>query len=242
MGCDAPAVRLRFGHPRRLGAGADRWRLYRTGDPPDRPSGPRGGDPPGGNAGRRPSGRGSQGRRAGLPHAGHDADQAHGRRPDRIHARTGHPRALHAQRHRHDRTDRDPARPAPWGVRRACRHQPVARGAGYPRMRAGRHSGRGQGRLPAVRDLADPDHWPRRAQRRRPRHHVCRPRDGQHGARAGRDQPAPRETGGLQRGPRDHARDGEEERRGHPGRPLQGRRRHEPGHGQGRPVDAWREP
>ena len=31
-----------------------------------------------------------------LPHAGHGADQAHGRGPHRIHARAGHPRALHA--------------------------------------------------------------------------------------------------------------------------------------------------
>ncbi len=36
-----------------------------------------------------------------LPHPGHHADQAHGRGPDRIHARAGHPRALHALRHRH---------------------------------------------------------------------------------------------------------------------------------------------
>ena len=104
---------------------------------------------------------------AGLPHAGHRADQAHGRGPDRISARAGHPRALHAFRHRHDRAHRDHPRPAARRLRRAGRHQPVARGPRHSRMRAGRHSRRRQGRLPAQRDLADPDHRPRRAQCRR---------------------------------------------------------------------------
>ena len=40
-------------------------------------------------------------------------------------------------------------------------------GLDIPGMRAGRHSRCRQGRLPALRDLADPDHRPRRAQYRR---------------------------------------------------------------------------
>jgi hypothetical protein len=53
MGRDAPADGLRLGHPRRLGDGADRRRLHRTGDPPHRPDRPAGRNPPGRDAGRR---------------------------------------------------------------------------------------------------------------------------------------------------------------------------------------------
>ena len=73
---------------------------------------------------------------AGLSRAGHDADQTHGRGPDRVHARAGHPRALHALRHRHARAHRDPARPPPRRLRRAGRHQPAcARGSTSPNAR-----------------------------------------------------------------------------------------------------------
>ena len=104
----------------------------------------------------------------------HGADQAHGRGPDRISARAGHPRALHALRHRHAGAHRDHPRPAPRRLRLPRRHQPAARGPRHPRMRLRRHPRRRQGGLPALRDLADPDHRPRRAQRRRPRHPLCR--------------------------------------------------------------------
>ena len=63
VGRDAPAVGLRLGHPRGLGARADRRRLRRAGDPPDRPRRPAGRDPPGLDAGRRPARRDPQGRR-----------------------------------------------------------------------------------------------------------------------------------------------------------------------------------
>ncbi len=156
---------------------ADRRRLRRAGDPPDRPDRSAGRDPPGAHPGRRPaSARSAQVARKRLPHAGHRADQAHGRGPDRIPARAGHPRALHALRHRHHGAHRDHPRPAPRRLRRAGRHQPAARGPRHSRMRAGRHPRRRQGRLPALRDLADPDHRPRRAQRRRPGHPLRRPR------------------------------------------------------------------
>jgi excinuclease ABC subunit B len=97
-----------------LGDGADRRRLRRAGHPPDRPDRPAGRNPPGRDAGRRlwstSPPRWLPPRR--LPHARHRADQAHGRGPDRIHARAGHPRALHALRHRHAGAHRDHPRPA----------------------------------------------------------------------------------------------------------------------------------
>ena len=51
--------------------------------------------------------------------------------------------------------------------------------------------------LPAVRDFAHPDHRPRGAQRKGPRHHVCRPDHRLDGARSGRDQPPPRQADRL---------------------------------------------
>ena len=59
-----PQTRLRLGHARRLGAGADRRRLRRAGDPPHRPDRSAGRGAPGQDAGRRPARRGARGRRA----------------------------------------------------------------------------------------------------------------------------------------------------------------------------------
>ena len=84
---------------------------------------------------------------------------------------------LPALGHRHARARRDPARPAPRRVRRAGRHQPAARRPRPAGSVAGRDSRRRQGRLPALGRRADPDLGPRRAQRQRPRHHVCRQDD-----------------------------------------------------------------
>ena len=89
---------------------------------------------------------------AGYRCAGHRADQTDGGGSDRIPARAGHPRALHAQRHRHHRAHRDHPRLAARRVRRAGRHQPAARGPRHSRMRAGRDPGRRQGRIFAQRD------------------------------------------------------------------------------------------
>ena len=113
----------------------------------------------------------------GPARAGHDPDQAHGRGPDRIHARGRHPRALHPFRRRNPGAHRDHPRPPAGRLRRAGRHQPAARGPRHPRMRAGRDPRRRQGRLPALADLADPDHRPRRAQHRRPGHPLRRQDD-----------------------------------------------------------------
>ena len=165
-----------------------------------------------------------------LSHAGDDADQAHGRGPHRISARARRARALHAFRHRHDRAHRDHPRPAPRRVRRAGRHQPVARGPRHSRMRAGRHPRRRQGRLPALGDLAGADHRPRRAQRRRPRDPLRRSDHRLDEARDGRDRPPPRQTGSLQRSQRHHAVVDQARHPGHPELglregPCDGRRR-----------------
>ena len=56
--------------PGPLGDGADRRRLRRAGDPPDRPDRSAGRDPPGAQPGRRPPRRGQGGRAPRLPHAG----------------------------------------------------------------------------------------------------------------------------------------------------------------------------
>ena len=63
-------------------------------------------------------------------------------------------------------------------------------GPRHSRMRAGRHSRRRQGRLPAQRNLADPDHRPRRAQCGRQRDPVCRRHHRLDGARHGRNRRA----------------------------------------------------
>ncbi len=92
-------------------------------------------------------------------------------------------RPLPAQRDRDARADRDPARPPQRLVRRAGRHQSVARRPRPARSLARGHPRRRQGRVPAQRDLADPDDRPRGAQRRGQGHHVRRRRHGIDGAR-----------------------------------------------------------
>ena len=161
--------------------------------------------PPRAHPGRRSRRRGARHRAGRLSLAGHGADQAHGGGPHRISARAGHSRPLHAQRYRHHRAHRDHPRSPPRRVRRAGRHQSAARGPRHSRMRAGRDPRRRQGRLSAQRDLADPDHRPRRAQCRRQGDPLCRHRDRLDGARDRRDQPPPREAGRVQHRERHHA-------------------------------------
>ena len=159
-------------------------------------------DPPIEDQARRGPGRGlhfggTQGRRQRLPHARHDADQTHGRGPDRVHARGGAARSLHAQRRRDLGAHRAHPRPSPRRLRRAGWHQPIARRPRYPRMRPRRDHGRRQGGLSALGDEPDPDDRPRRAQRRGPRHPLRRPDHRQHGTRDGRNRPPPVEAGGV---------------------------------------------
>ena len=73
--------------------------------------------------------------------AGHDADQAHGRGPDRVPRRARHPRALPALGHRDARARGDPPRPAARQVRRAGRASTCcARGSTCPKCRWWRSS------------------------------------------------------------------------------------------------------
>ena len=123
------------------------------------------------------------------------------------------------------RAHRDHPRPAARRLRRAGRHQPAARGPRHSGMRAGRDPRRRQGRLPAQRDVADPDHRPRRAQHRRQGDPLCRPGHRLDGARDGGDQPPPREAGGVQHRERHHAREHQEGHRRHPRQRLRARPR-----------------
>ena len=101
----------------------------------------------------------------------------------------------------------------------------LARGPRHSRMRAGGDPRRRQGRFPAQRDLADPDHRPRRAQRRRQGDPLCRPDDRLDGARDRRDQSPPRKAGRLQHRARHHAGEHQEEHRRHPRQRLRARPR-----------------
>ena len=96
MGRHAAADHGRLGDARRLGDRAGARRVRRAGDPPDRADRSAGRGAAGAHPGRRPGRRGAAGGGRRLPRARHRADQAHGRGPDRIPARAGHPRALHA--------------------------------------------------------------------------------------------------------------------------------------------------
>ena len=75
--------------PGPVGDERDRRRLLRAGDPPDRAHRPAGRDQAGRGPGRRPRQRSQADREEGLSHAGHHADQAHGRGPHRISPRGG---------------------------------------------------------------------------------------------------------------------------------------------------------
>ena len=143
-----------------------RGRGGRADHPADRARRSRGRGAAGGRPGRRPARRDPRAVAARRARAGDHAHQADGRGPDRLLRRAGRRGPLPALRHRHARARRDPARPAPGRVRRAGRHQPAARGPRPPRGVAGRDPRRGQGGLPALDALADPDHRARRAQRR----------------------------------------------------------------------------
>ena len=125
--------------------------------------------------------------------AGHDAHQAHGRRPDRLPARARRQGALPALRHRNGRARGDHPRPAPGRVRRARRHQPAARGARHSGGLAGRDPRRRQGRLPALRALADPDDRTRGAAYQRHGDPVCRHDHRLDAPRDRRDRAAPRD-------------------------------------------------
>ncbi len=91
-------------------------------------------------------------------------------------------------------------------VRRPGRNQPAARGPRPTRGVAGRRARRRQGRVPAQRDLADPDRRPRRAQPQRPGPLLRRPRHRLDPPHPGRDRAAPYQAGRLQPGARRSSR------------------------------------
>ena len=126
--------------------------------------------------------------------AGHHAHQAHGRGADRIPRRARRQGALPALRGRDGGAGGDHPRPAPGRVRRAGRHQPAARRSRPARGFAGRDPRRGQGRLPALGALADPDHGARGAPSQRHRDPLRRRDDRIDQARHRRDRPAPRQA------------------------------------------------
>ncbi len=130
--------------------------------------------------------------RARRARADHDADQAHGGGSHRVPRRARREGALPAFGHRHGRAHGDHPRSAPRQVRRAGRHQPAARGPRHAGGVAGRDPRRGQGRLPALGELADPDHRPRGAPPERPGDPVRGSDDRLDPARDRRDRPAPR--------------------------------------------------
>ncbi len=137
--------------------------------------------------------------------AGHDADQADGRGPDDLLPGARRQGPLPALGYRHARARRDPARSAPRRVRRAGRHQPAARRPRPAGSVAGGDPRRRQGRLPALGRRPDPDVGPRRAQRQRPRHHVCRQDDRLDAVGDQRDRAPAQAAGRIQRRARHHA-------------------------------------
>ena len=134
---------------------------------------------------------------------GHHADQEDVRGPHRLPPRRRHPHPLPPLRGRHAAAHRAAARAADGRVRRARRHQPAPRGPRPARGVAGRDPRRRQGGLPALRQVADPDHRPRGAQRVRPGPHVRRQDHAVDGEGDRRDQPSPRDPGRLQHRARD---------------------------------------
>ena len=139
-------------------------------------------------------------------------DQEDVRGPDRLPAGDGLQGALPALGDRHAGAHPDHPRPAPGRVRRAGGSQPAARGAGPARGLIGGDPRRRQGGLPARRDIADPDHRPRRAQHRGPGADVRRQGDPGDARGDRGDRPPPRDPARLQRGARDHRGD---DRQGH---------------------------
>ena len=148
---------------------------------------------------RRPARGDPAPRRAQRARARHDPDQEDGGGADRLPRRGGRAGALPALGRRHPASRRAAHRAARGRLRRARRHQPAARGPRPARGVARRDPRRRQGGLPALVDLAHPDHRPRRPQRVGRGAHVRRQPDRLDEARDRRDRPPPREAGRVQR-------------------------------------------
>ena len=107
VGCHAAADTLRVSDTGPVGAQRIRRRIRRAGYPTHRADRSAGRYSSGAYPGRRSGRRSAASSAQWLPGADHRAHQAHGRRLDRVFARAGHPRALHALGYRHHRTHRD---------------------------------------------------------------------------------------------------------------------------------------
>ena len=194
MGRDAPADRRGLGHPGQLGDGADRRRVRRAGDPPDRADRPAGEIRPVEDqvqdcidecrkvAARR------------LSHARHHADQAHGRGPHRIHARGGlRVRYMHSDVETLERIEL--IRDLRLGVYDVLVGINLLReGLDIPECGLVCILDADKEGFLRSETSPDPDHRPRRAQRRRPGDPLCRPHHRLHGTRDGRNRPPPRES------------------------------------------------
>ena len=99
-------------------------------------------------------------------------------------------------------------------IRRAGRHQPAARRAGFAGGFAGGDSRRGQGRVSAQRDELDPDRRPRRAPSPRRGDPLCRREDAKHPKVSRGFGISPQETARIQSGAQHHAAQRQPRRRG----------------------------
>ena len=161
-----------------------------------------------------------------LPGARYHPDQAHGRGPDRIHARG----RVCKVRYIHSDVDTLERIEIIRGLRLGVFDVLVGinllrEGTRHPGMRAGGDPRRRQGRLSALRDLAGSDHRPGGAQCGGPRDPLRRSHDGLHGARHRRDGPPAREAKSVQCRQRHHAGIHQEEYRRYPGERLRARSR-----------------
>ncbi len=95
-------------------------------------------------------------------------------------------------------------------------------GLDIPEVGAGRDPRRRQGGVPARLDQPDPDDRAGGAERRRQGADVRRPRERGDADRDRRDRPPPRDPGRLQRGARDHRRDGHQGHQRHVRLPRDG--------------------
>jgi excinuclease ABC subunit B len=221
-----PADGPRLGHPGQVGDGAHRRRLRRAGHPPHRPDRPAGRGPPG------HQGRGSQ-----VDDVIDEIRDRHAKGYRTLVTVLTKKMAedlteyMHEQgmRVRYMHSDVDT-----WSASRSsatCAWAPstcwsastcCARASTSPNA-AWSPSSTPTRKASCARRPPDPDHRPRRAQRRRQGHPLCRPDHRLDGAGHGRDRPPPREAGGLQHRARHHAGERQARHQGHPQQPLRAR-------------------
>ena len=138
--------------------------------------------------------------------AGHHADQAHGRGPDRLPERARGQGALPALGHRHRRAGRRSSATCGLGEFDVLVGINLLReGLDIPEVSLVAHPRRRQGRLPARRTLADPDDRPRFAAHQRHGDPLRRQDDRLDEGRDRRDDAAPQQAAGVEREDGHHA-------------------------------------